>query len=320
VNFADSREFDPNAYLAELMDVLWGDGEGERYFGILMRGYYDESGIHEGSAVTTIAGWMFGHDHVKPCLEKWEEALAEKHLPMFHASEFDHFVKANKWTKTEHDQFIDNLAELLAKYAWFGLCGSVVTGAYNALPDWLKARIGGRYHFCFHILMRQLSERMSSIHSPFRPFMVFERKDKVIGRTLDDFVELNDYELGGMVFDTKQNVPMLQTADFLVYDFNRWLDSQLNSKQNLRIQMRKLAAAGKSRYHFLQYGYHDGETLTNLVKWLEADPDHKIWLGRKQWWPDSWYPNYVKPKLDEDRKLLKKTLLWNQNQRQKPKS
>lgn len=313
-------EFDPNAYLVELMDVVWGDAEGERYFGVMMRGYYDESGIHDGSPVTTIAGWMFAPDHVKPCFEKWQEAITEKHLEMFHANEFDHFVKVNRWTETEHDQFIENLAGILGKYAWFGLCGSVETSAYDALPDWLKEKIGGRYHFCFHVLMRQLSDRMDSVVTKFRPFMVFERKDKVIGRTLDNLVEINDYELGSLVFDTKKNVPMLQTADFLVYDFNRWLDGQLHSKQNPRIQMQKLVAAGKSRYHFLQFGYHDHETLTALVKWLEADPNHKIWLGRKQWWPDSWYPNYVKPELNEEQKLLKKTLLWNQNRRQKPKS
>lgn len=303
-----------------LRDVLWGDAEGEWNFGVLMRGYYDESGIHDGSPVTTIAGWMFAPGHVKPCFEKWREVIAEKNLDMFHANEFDHFVKANRWPDTERDQFVENLTDILGRYAWFGLCGSVVTSAYDALPDWLKTQIGGRYHFCFHVLMEQLSERMDSVSSPYPPFMVFERKDKVIGRTLDDFVERNEYKLGGLVFDSKQNVPMLQTADFLVYEINRWLDGQLNSNQNPRIQIQKLAAAGKGRYHFLRYGYHDHETLTNLVKVLEADPDHKHWLGRRQWWPDSWYPNYVKPKLDEEQKLLKKTLLWNQNRRAKPRS
>ena len=313
---------DSIAYLAELMDVVWGDADGQRYFGVLMRGYYGESGIHDGSPVTTIAGWMFAAEHVKPCLEKWNEALAEKHLEMFHASEFDHFVKVNCWTENEYDQFIETLFAILAKYAWFGLCGSVATSAYDALPDWLKARIGGRYHFCFHVLMHQLSERMNNVISPLPPFMVFERYDKVIGRTLDDFAERYDYKLGTMVFDTNKNVPMLQTADFLVYEINRWLDDRINSKENPRIQIQNLVDAGKTRYDFLRYDYLDEETLTGLVALLERDPDHKIWI-RNQWWPDSWYPNYVKLELDEykkrHRKRFRNMLQWNQNRRRKAK-
>jgi hypothetical protein len=311
-------QFDPVAYLAELMDIAWGDAKGARYFGVLMRGYYDESGIHDGSRITTIAGWMFVPKNVRLCLEKWNEALAEKHLGMFHASSFDHFVKANKWSQDEHETFIETLTGVLGKYAWFGLCGSVVTSAYDALPSWLKKRIGGRYHFCFHVLMHQLGERLHTTGSPLPPFMVFERKDKVIGRTLDDFAEKCNFNLGAMVFDTKVNVPMLQTADFLVYEINRWLDDQLYANEKPRAQMRKLAAQNGKRYNFLLYGYHDEETLAGLVAILEGDPDHKIWI-RKQWWPDSWYPNYVKPKPNAEQKLLRKTLEWNQARRHKPK-
>jgi hypothetical protein len=288
---------------------------------VLMQGFYDESGIHADSRVTTIAGWMFGTDHARPCWDEWQKALAAKNLTEFHASDFDHFVKANKWSQTDHDEFLDTLTGILKKYAWFGTCGSVMTSAYNGLPDWLKKRIGGRYHFCFHVLMHQISERMQSIHSRRSPFMVFERTDKVIGRTLDDFAKINQgaYGLGAIVFDTKENVPMLQTADFLVYEINRWLDEQLYAVGNPRVQIRKLAAQGNKRYEFLRSGYHDQETLAALVAGLESDPDHKIWV-HKQWWPDSWYPNYGKPKPDEHQKLLRKTLLWNQARRQKPTS
>jgi hypothetical protein len=222
-------------------------------------------------------------------------------LPEFHGADFDHFIKVNKWSDPERDEFLDTLVGILKKYAWFGMCGSVVTSAYNELPDWLKKRIGGRYHFCFHVLMHQIAERMQSVISRLRPLMVFERKDKVIGRTLDDFAKLDNYKLGTLTFGTAQQFPMLQTADFLVYEINRWLDGQLYSNKNPRIQIKKLAQAGKDRrYEFLRYGYHDEETLTGLVRLLESDPDHKIWLGNKQWWPDSWYPNYVPEKREYD--------------------
>jgi hypothetical protein len=265
-----------------------------------MRGFFDESGIHDASRVTTIAGWMFATDHAQPCWGEWSQCIALKGMDAFHASSFDHFVKVHKWSDEEYDDFIETLTAILKKYAWFGLCGSVVTSDYDALPPWLKKRIGGRYHFCFHVLMHQIAERMHSIVDRLPPLMVFERKDKVIGRSLAAFANLNNYRLGTMTFATKQQCPMLQTADFLVYEVNRWLDDQLHSGKSPRIQIQKLATADKGRYKFLRYGYHDEETLSHLVARLESDPDHGIWLGRNQWWPDSWYPNYVPEKPDPD--------------------
>lgn len=308
------ESFEACAYFDEIVDAAFGDAKGKRIAGILMRGFYDESGTHDGSPVTTIAGWIFATDHARPCWQAWSAELAEKNMPAFHANQFDHFARANKWTKNEYNEFVGRLAAILKKYAWFGLSASVITADYNKLPAWLKKRIGDRYHFCFHALMHELQERLRHTTAPMPPLLFFEIKDKVIGRTLDDFVAMNDYNLGTLIFADKQCVPMLQTADFLVYEVNHWLDDRLLSgKRVTRIQIKELVKASEDRYKFLRYVYHDAETLAALVETLESDPDHKIWRpGYIQWWPDSWYPNYKKPKLTREQKMLKEAVTWNQ--------
>jgi hypothetical protein len=258
------------------------------------------------------------HESRPPLLGGMEPSHYRQRLRGFSRIQLRSFLKVNKWSDQEYEDFIETLTLILKKYAWFGICGSVVTADYNALPSWLKKRIGGRYHFCFHVLMHQLADRLRDTVSDLPPFMVFERKDKVIGRTLDDFVEINDFRLGSMVFDTKPHVPMLQTADFLVYEINRLLGRQIYTGEQPRVQVRKLVGHAKKRYKFPRSGYHDKDTLAPLVKHLESDPDHKIW-NRDPWWPDSWYPNYVKPKPDKHQRLLRSDLLWNQAQRQKPR-
>jgi hypothetical protein len=275
-------------YLAELMNVVWSDDvDGPHYFGVLMRGYFDESGIHDSSRITTIAGWMFTAEEGPLCLKEWGELLATKGLEEFHAADFDHFAKANKWTLDDYNEFVDGMVNVLGKRAWFGLSASVVAEAYEALPIWLKTRIGKRYHLRFYVLMHDLSERMHSVISRRLPFMAFERKDKVIGCTLANFAEIWDKnsELGSMIFDTVQHIPLLQVADFVVYEVGRWIDGGLYTHEPPRHQIEALAAKQreKDREEWLHYSYHDSETLQHLAEILESGTYHP-----RQWWPDSW--------------------------------
>ncbi|TAJ78948.1 DUF3800 domain-containing protein [bacterium] len=114
-----------------------------------MHGYFDESGTHNTSRVTTIAGFVATTDQWRKCLVEWEAALSAKHLKQFHASEFGYFAKANKWSSDEYSEFVGNLTRILNNHTWFGVSGSVITSAYENLPDEVRKRIGGRYQYCF---------------------------------------------------------------------------------------------------------------------------------------------------------------------------
>jgi hypothetical protein len=148
-----------------------------------MRGYFDESGTHDQSRVTTIAGWIATTDMWRKGLIKWQDSLASRNLPIFHASEFDYFTRQNQWSSDDYSSFIEILTTILRKYTWLGLSGSVVTSAYNDLPEWLKTKIGGRYHFCFQLVMNQLMKAMGNIISKTPVPLVFERKDDIIDRS-----------------------------------------------------------------------------------------------------------------------------------------
>jgi hypothetical protein len=270
---------------------VFGSVGEEGYLCVLMRGLFDESGTHNDARVTTIAGWIFAtRDHARECLVQWHRGLEVMSLDSFHASNFDHFAKVSKWSDDDRTRHLQTLAAIVGKFAWFGVSGSVVTSAYDALPDWVRERIGDRYHFCFHVLMNQLKKRIESVTSPEPLNLTFEKKDHVIGRTTTEYHR--DYAggiWGGLLFLDKTQAPLLQAADFLVYEMNKGIDIALHKHGPIRPALKAIGSLKKVRF-----GYHDAETLNNLVSALEKDRNELPggWLGEYVWWPAAWHRNY----------------------------
>lgn len=247
-----------------------------------MRGYFDESGTHEQSLVTTIAGWVSNATNWRKCLIEWQVVLDKQYIGQFHASDYKQLAP----------EFIETLTGIITKYAFFGVSGSVVTSAYNNLPQWVKKRVGGRYHFCFYVLMNELAKRMHNMIGPEQLTLVFEIKDDATGRALDnlrrDFShrDFAGQQLDGFYFGSKEKFPLLQTADFLVYEMNRWITEALVQRKPPRTAIKHLARSRKVRF-----GYHDEETLSGWPALLGRDRK-ELEAGMPEgmiWWPESWH-------------------------------
>ncbi len=216
-------------------------------------------------------------------------------MKVFHSNELDHYAKQRKWANAKKEQFLVNLAEIINENVWIGISGSVVVSAYDQLPEWVRKKIGGRYHFCFAVLMHTLRQRIEFLTTDEPLVLTFDRKDRVIGRALDDFNNIlaEDYhnQFGPLWFDSKENSPLLQVADFLVYEVNHWVEDALYTGKSVRHALEKLGE--KSKVH---YRYHDSDTLEMLPGWLEMDRE-KLLAGKGVldiWPPPSWFRNYKK--------------------------
>jgi len=278
--------------------MVFGDELGERYVCLLMRGYFDESGTHDTSAVTTVAGYIATTNDWRLLLPEWQEVLAKNGdgMELFHGSKFEHYARKHKWDDNKRNEFFSRLTQVINRRVWYGFAGSVVTTDYNRLPQWVRKRIQSRYHFCFHVMMHLLRVQLESIVASERLTLTFEQKDKVTGRILDDFDDMlaDDYrnQFGQIIIGSKEKVPLLQVADCLVYELNLGLDNFLHSNKPVRSALKTLM--GSRRVH---YRYHDWGTLQGLPAFLEMDREELI-AGRSildLWWPPSWHENY-KPK------------------------
>jgi len=271
--------------------------EEDWYLYAVMRGYFDESGTHDNrSRVTTLAGYVMSKDQCRRLLPLWQDALARdgEGLGVFHANEFNRYTTARKWSDEKKDQFLAKLAGIINENVWQGFSGSVVVSDYNQLPDWVRKQIGGRYHFCFGVLMHLLRQRTESLITQEPMILTFDRKDRVSGRVVDDFNDIladNPNRFGPLWFDSKENSPLLQVADFLVYEINHWIDNALHTGKPVRPALKKLAEKPK-----IHYRYHDKDTLKGLPALLIKDRD-KLLAGRHPldiWWPPSWHMSYEK--------------------------
>jgi hypothetical protein len=282
------------AYFDEMVDIAFNGSHGG-FVCVLMRGYFDESGTHDTSRVTTLAGYIGTANDWRLLLPEWQEVLAidGDGMELFHANDFEHYARAHRWDENKRADFLGKLAEVINRHTWHGFGGSVVTADYNKLPSSVRKRIHSRYHFCFHVMMHLLRVQLESIVASESLALAFEQKDKVIGRILDDFDDIlaEDYQdqLGPVIIGTKKKMPLLQVADFLVYETNLGLDSVLHQGKPIRPALEHLM-----QHRQMHYGYHDWSTLRHLPTFLEMDRDELL-AGRSAldaWWPASWHTNY----------------------------
>jgi hypothetical protein len=99
-------------------------------------------------------------------------------------------------------------------------------------------------------------------------------------------------KLGGFYFGSKDKFPLLQTADFLVYEMNKWIDNALHIGKPVRPQIEMLIKA-RRRINAIHYQYYDEERLAELVLSLERDRS-RVTAGKpmwEPWWPASWHKN-----------------------------
>ena len=250
-------------------------------------GYFDESGTHGSSRVTTLAGYIGTAIQWRSCLSKWQEALATdgERMKEFHAAEFDSYAKSRRWSDQKREDFLSNLGTIINDHTWFGISGSVVSSAYDNLPLWLHQRIGSSYRFCFYVVMDLLRKHWRNVWSQTPMALIFENRDDVRKKMKKVFQKDagDDFHCK---FGTTANYPLLQVADFLVYEMNRGIDNALHVKKPVRKALDKIREGRK-----IIYGYHDAETLAELPAWLEQD--YKKLRGKDGvWWPCSWHKNY----------------------------
>jgi hypothetical protein len=271
------------------------NGNRNGFICVLMRGYFDESGTHDASRVTTLAGYMGTANDWGLLLPEWREVLANDGdgMEVFHATDFEHYARIHKWDENKRANFLGKLAEVINRRTWHGFGGSVVTADYNKLPLSVRKRIHSRYHFCFHVMMHLLRVQLENIVASEPLVLAFEYKDKVIGRILSDFDDIlgEDYrgQFGPIMIGTKANMPPLQVADLLVYETNSGLDTVLHEGKPIRTALEHLM-----QHRQMHYGYHDWDTLQHLPAFLEMDRDELL-AGHSTldaWWPASWHANY----------------------------
>jgi hypothetical protein len=188
--------------------------------------YFDESGIHAGSSVTVLGGFL-GPDSAWSELDRnWRATLQKFDLSFFHAVECEQGTGEflGKHPEPIRAYIAQQFAQIICD-AGLQIIGSafVVDDWRATTPEQLKQRFPSAYIFCFEFCMQKLARwsREESTGEPVR--MVFAEQNDYESKALEmhHIYAQSSYfgsAIGDASFAPMKRTPALQAADLLCYE------------------------------------------------------------------------------------------------------
>src|SRR5882757_3127003 len=210
----------------ELCRVALNDHDGSV---AVFRAFIDESGIHDGSPVVTVAAYVARPRIWRDWTKQWN--AAKKPIQVYHAADAANLGgEFRNWTKADMNALAAKLLPLIANAEISGVVAGVHMGAFNEAmerrPD-LRKFIGTPYAACFHILVGKIIRLQNESRSTERVSFIHENND-FSNDALESFswIKKNVNENGRFVslqFGSKAEFTPLQDADILAYEGNKYL-------------------------------------------------------------------------------------------------
>jgi hypothetical protein len=124
----------------------------------VIKGYIDESGIHQGSPVLSVAGYFAPPKIWREFTKEWRRTLLPRGIKVFHASDCQALQgEFEGWKAEDRDELVKRLLPIIPKYNLVGVAiVLVLRDFYAALADKpdLIPLIGAPYGACLQWLLR----------------------------------------------------------------------------------------------------------------------------------------------------------------------
>lgn len=191
----------------------------------MLKAFFDESGTHNGAAVTAIAGFVGSEESWALLEERWTTTLRNLGISTFHMT--DAKAQRGEFSRIER-RVIYELQLSLARTIKASSLSAVTAGIdSSAWPDCttpeFRAKYPKPYDACFKAVLESL--RDWATHPWFgknvqeRMEITFAIQHEYTDRSLSAFDAWTRYggiEVGPIAFDSPRKRPALQAADFLV--------------------------------------------------------------------------------------------------------
>jgi hypothetical protein len=205
--------------------------------------YYDESGTHDDSAMTVLAGFAARPNEWALFEREWQKILNKWKLPFIHTKHLFHKQKFYKgWPDKKLGHLWNDLLYVIQEREIFGTKTVLYHDDYRIFyrmdgPFAKKERLDSRYALCFRSLLHSLpsSYLIGHIERDFR--FVLEAGHRNAGdarRVFDELKASKHYDHRSIIgetvsFATKPDFGALQAADMLAYwafATERWAEDE----------------------------------------------------------------------------------------------
>jgi hypothetical protein len=183
-------------------------------------GYLDESGTHEGSPVTVVAGYASSVRHWQEFEAEWPGVLTRHGLTVLHTKEI------NGWRRDRRAPLVGDVLQLLGKNALFGTAAIVYEADYREVyPRGERVSFSDtKYGLCFRMCMVKMSKIIRDHWPGQRLSFVLEDGNRNRGNARRIFelskgggVSQFRYPLGNIDFASKEEFGAVQAADLLAH-------------------------------------------------------------------------------------------------------
>jgi len=278
-------------YAYELSRLALADTDG---VAAVIRVFMDESGVHDGSPVVSVAAYFGRPKAWKAFTKEWN--LAKRPIRIFHAADCANFEgEFEGWEEDARNAFVAKLLPVLPKHQISGLSVSFRLQDLKEVLEphpHLMRLFGNPYTACFRISTRLIVDFIEDSGSNEMLAFVHEQNDYQ-QEAIDafNFVERNrnkHYGPMSLTFGSKEKYVPLQAADVLAYESNKKVRNPGGEWR------RSLAAMNPNGEHCLLL-YYPKERLHKLVESLRGAQQEAMSLTE----PFSLYgkvPTFMKPK------------------------
>lgn len=214
--------------IGQLSRAILADEDG---YVLVIRAYLDESGIHEGSPVITVAGYFARPKQWQAFTRAWNRILKPAGIKCFHASDCQALQGEFKgWDKADRDNLVAQLLPIIPQHAGAGLAISLVLEDFeNALTgrEELRQYLGEPYGACFQWLISTVLDTTQRAGTK-EAIAVFHEQNDLQGVALRAFAYLQrrkdaNKNLRSLTFGSKETYTPLQAADILAYEVGKRL-------------------------------------------------------------------------------------------------
>lgn len=199
--------------------------------------YIDESGTHNGSPVTIMAGWIGKAGRWHQFDQRWNRLLSKQGLSYVHAKDLAQgsrlFKDHNDWPHDRRNKLFHRFGRLAFRHALFGLTITLRNNDYDQVyksplkREPKKLQLSTAYGICFQYFINSTFLHLSELglNDNLNINFIFEdghrHADNALQMYQTGFRKYAPKErveaVKGVSFLNKREFPALQAADFLAY-------------------------------------------------------------------------------------------------------
>jgi hypothetical protein len=234
----ESRRMPPSSYLRESFVLLFPFTVClENRLVLILKGYFDESGTHDGSKAISVAGYLSTPEKWLTFEREWKAAKDAYGLEFFHMTDFvARQEEYANWSDAERGERLFSLIAIINRNVIASVGFALpVRDYYRIFSKTAKRYAGGPYGLAAISCFMDAAKAIRAQLPDARIAYVFERGVKgkgqvmkVFDRVCDDFELRETNRLASLTYEDKRDFSPLEAADILAYELYRHLPIQLN--------------------------------------------------------------------------------------------